>query len=477
MIHDHAMPATSRWPLAASPAATARCSAMSISSASARSRASHGSWSAAAQVRLGGLDELQQHREMRGFGGGALARLVEALAGVLADRLQHPVAGRRAVGLRDRHHDRLVDQRREQLEHLRTRPRRHRPAPRPRPWRRRRRPRAGGPPRVPARSSRSQLQSTTARRVWWRGRAVRAPEVSSRNRSSRRAAISAGDSVRSRAAASSIGSGWPSSRRQISAHGRRHVRGEGEPRTHGGGAVGEQPHGVGRGERVDGVQHLARDAERLPARGQHAQAGAGVQQRLGEHRDRVDEVLAVVQHQRDAAPGQRARSAAPSCRARGPRPGGRRRSGSPTAASTAAGSWWASVSAASSATRGLGGAVGDRLPRQPGLARAAGPGERDEPGGGEQLADPSHVAVPTDEAGQAPGAGAGRRTATGGTAQHGEPGLLELGARVDAQVLDQPAAGPVQHARARRPGGRRRAAPGPAARRWSRAAARHRAGR
>ena len=67
-----------------------------------------------------------------------------------------------------------------------------------------------------ASSSRSQLQLTTPRRVRCRGSAVRLPPVSNRNRSSSRAAICATPIVRSRAAASSIASGSPSSRRHTS---------------------------------------------------------------------------------------------------------------------------------------------------------------------------------------------------------------------------------------------------------------------
>ncbi|CAM5730343.1 hypothetical protein STENM223S_08564 [Streptomyces tendae] len=69
-----------------------------------------------------------------------------------------------------------------------------------------------------AASSSSQDQSTTARRVCWRGRAVRLPEVRRRKRSSSRSAIWRGVSIRSRAAASSMARGRPSRRRQISAH-------------------------------------------------------------------------------------------------------------------------------------------------------------------------------------------------------------------------------------------------------------------
>ncbi|QHY95212.1 Daunorubicin/doxorubicin resistance ABC transporter permease protein DrrB [Streptomyces sp. S4.7] len=65
-------------------------------------------------------------------------------------------------------------------------------------------------------SSRSHDQSTTARSVCCLGSTVRLPPVSSRKRSSRRSAICRGVSIRSRAAASSMASGSPSSRRQIS---------------------------------------------------------------------------------------------------------------------------------------------------------------------------------------------------------------------------------------------------------------------
>ena len=64
--------------------------------------------------------------------------------------------------------------------------------------------------------SKSQLQSVSARSVRCRGRTARGPPDSSVNRSSSRPAISCGVSARTRAAASSMASGMPSSRRQIS---------------------------------------------------------------------------------------------------------------------------------------------------------------------------------------------------------------------------------------------------------------------
>ena len=59
------------------------------------------------------------------------------------------------------------------------------------------------------------LQSRAAFRVRWRGSAIRLPPVRRRNRSSSRAAICSGGRALTRAAASSIASGIPSSRRQI----------------------------------------------------------------------------------------------------------------------------------------------------------------------------------------------------------------------------------------------------------------------
>ena len=88
--------------------------------------------------------------------------------------------------------------------------------------------------------SRSQLQSTTARSVRWRGSAVRLPPVSSWKRSSRRWASCSGDIVRSRAAASSMASGRPSSRRQISMTAATVVRVDGEAGRRRRAAVGEE---------------------------------------------------------------------------------------------------------------------------------------------------------------------------------------------------------------------------------------------
>ena len=89
--------------------------------------------------------------------------------------------------------------------------------------------------------SSSQLQSTTARSVWCRGTAVRLPPVSSSNLASSRSASWAADSVRSRAAASSIASGMPSSARQIRATSAALAASTVKSRPNGCRPVGQQP--------------------------------------------------------------------------------------------------------------------------------------------------------------------------------------------------------------------------------------------
>jgi hypothetical protein len=131
----------------------------------------------------------------------------EPLGGVLADGLEQPVTRRAAppLGL----HEALVDERVQQVEHVvaaasaasRSKPPANTDS-------RSSNARSGG-------SSSSYDQSTVARSVCWRGIAERLPRVSSAKRRSSRSWTSAIDIERIRAAASSIASGIPSSRRQI----------------------------------------------------------------------------------------------------------------------------------------------------------------------------------------------------------------------------------------------------------------------
>ncbi len=124
--------------------------------------------------------------------------------------------------------------------------------------------------------------------------------MSSWNRSSSRAASSAWDSERSRAAASSIASGSPSRRRQtwstrLGVEVRALQSGDGghRPRHVELGGLAVQPQGR------DGEDQLPRHRQRLAARREDADGGTRPQHALDERRDSLDEVLAVVEQQQD----------------------------------------------------------------------------------------------------------------------------------------------------------------------------------
>ena len=216
---------------------------------------------------------------------------------------------------------------------------------------------------------------------------------------------------------------------------------------HRGGAVGEQPHGRkrspgrtadgpspgglggGRGrERRDHVQALAADPQRLPAGRQHPDAGAVGQQPGREDGGGLDHVLAVVEDQQrvpfrqgraepvnrvgapvGAAPGDRPLAQAERVEDRVRhlrRLGHRGELGEPGRPAVPA-------------RIGPGQALG-RLGRQPGLAHAARPGQRDQALGRELLQHGGHLAVPADEAGRltpaAPRRGAAAVSAGGASA-------------------------------------------------------------
>ena len=160
--------------------------------------------------------------------------------------------------------------------------------------------------------------------VCWRPAASARPRVSSRNRSSSSPAISAGRSAATRAAASSIASGIPSSRRQISPTAAT-LDGVSEksPRAAAARWANRDTASLprdGRHARIRGRQRqrpqpedlLPAHAQRLLAGGQDAHPRAAAQDVRGQRRRRGRQVLAVVQHQQ-----QRARGSArtpPRCR-------------------------------------------------------------------------------------------------------------------------------------------------------------------
>ena len=142
---------------------------------------------------------------------GRLARGLESLASVLADRLQHP----EPVALAVRLHERLVDERLELVEHVppcsaQTASRSATVHPPTKTAMRRNTLRSD--------SVRSEwLQSIVARSVCWRSGVSRGPDVSTSRAWSSRSSSASGARSRSRAAASSSASGRPSRRRQIAA--------------------------------------------------------------------------------------------------------------------------------------------------------------------------------------------------------------------------------------------------------------------
>ena len=150
------------------------------------------------------------------------------------------------------------------------------------------------------RSARSRRAGRGSRRAWRAASAAvvspaRLPPRSSASASPRRAEICAGDSAAARAAASSSASGMPSSRRQMLRHRRGVVGAEREAGRRLGRALAEEPDrlgllelragvplAVGQRQRRHPPRHLAGDAQALAARGQDAQVRAGAQQPVGE---------------------------------------------------------------------------------------------------------------------------------------------------------------------------------------------------
>ena len=194
---------------------------------------------------------------------------------------------------------------------------------------------------------RSQLQSMSACSVCWRGTAVRRPPARRRNRSPRRSAMSSGDIAETRAAASSIASGIPSRRRQISTteatldgwsvnagstDAARSANSctasvDAASCTSTVGPVDVPARAVDHEGARQGPQlehGLTRDGECLAARRHDAQARGAREQALGEPSHAVHEVLGVVEQEEQVLVGdegrhrrdRRARRGSPAHRAR-----------------------------------------------------------------------------------------------------------------------------------------------------------------
>jgi hypothetical protein len=130
------------------------------------------------------------------------------------------------------------------------------------------------------------------------------------------------------------------------------------------------------GQRGHPPDDLVGAAQRLAARGQDAHAGPGAQNLLGQAGARVDQVLAVVEHDQRLARGQMRHQRLQAERDAG--------IGTPTASAAACATSAGSLRLARSTNQAPSGScasrVGRGLERQPRLAAAPGAGERHEPG-------------------------------------------------------------------------------------------------
>ena len=144
-------------------------------------------------------------------------------------------------------------------------------------------------------SSRSWLQAIEAASVCWRPGAWRAPRTSSPKRSSSPASMSAGERVRSHAAASSSASGMPSRRAHSILSTSSLAASSANDGLHLAAALEEQPQGVLLGQRRHRPHELAGDGERLAARRRHADLRARLEQGRGDRGRAVEHLLAVVE--------------------------------------------------------------------------------------------------------------------------------------------------------------------------------------
>ena len=194
-------------------------------------------------------------------------------------------------------------------------------------------------------------------------RGVARAAVRSGSARSSRASSASGERSLVRAAASSIASGRPSSRAADRLD--RRVRLDASRRLLG--ALDEERDRVGRASGSSGILVLAGDAQRRPAGREHAKARPR-REELGNRRGRRQQVLEVVER---------------AARARGHRTKPPRSSGAPIACAisdnTRSGSVERSEGDPEDTVREGADELGCDLEREPGLARAAGPGERDEP--------------------------------------------------------------------------------------------------
>ncbi|MBD2893630.1 hypothetical protein amrb99_25520 [Actinomadura sp. RB99] len=374
----------------------------------------------AAQLRVGGPRQLQEVPRVRVPG---LAGVAAALGPVRADRLQHPVPAARQL------QQRLVDERLQRVAavaaHLPRRVRRRAAREDGEPLRDA--PLVGGQ-QVPApRDDRAQRPVPL---VGGAGAARRDAEPVAEpvrevgdvhGAQPRRRQLDRERQVVERRADPPDG---PRVRREPAPHRRR-------PR-------GEQPDGRVAVQRADGPQVLAGDAERFAARREDAQVRARGEQPRGERGDRVDDVLAVVQDEQRRPVGERRDE--PVLRGlRGVRGLGARLAQAERAEQRAgqrrAVPQRRQLGEARRPGRAAASGPARHLDGQPRLPDPAGPGQRHQARGTEQVGDAFDVAVTADERGERRGRPHRRRS--GVAAQQVPVQGGEVRGRVRAELVGE----------------------------------------
>ena len=182
------------------------------------------------------------------------------------------------------------------------------------------------------RSSRARLHEIVSANVRWRSGRSRGPPVSSSNGCASRATISAGDSSLTRAAASSIANGRPSTRAQIALTAPAFAVRKAEIRAHGPRPLKEELDsridaqrvefvallGIGQREWRDRKFVLARQSQAPPTGGQDFEQRASSEQ-LGHHHRGGRNVLEVVKDEQHPPVEQERRDAIHQCSRRPPR--------------------------------------------------------------------------------------------------------------------------------------------------------------
>ena len=242
--------------------------------------------------------------------------------------------------------------------------------------------------------SRSWLQSIVARSVCWRVSAVRRPAPSTSRLSPRRAAIWSSDSAAARAAASSMASGMPSRRRQISATAPAASSAGSKP----GRAAAARSQNSRSASASEGTRQATSSAQRSGSRLVARTRTPGPARRTSSAR-RAHASIRCSQLSRTINASRVARCATSASRAE--RDAG---IGTPTASAAACATSAGSLRLARSTNQAPSGSsrqrVGGDLERQPRLAAAPGAGERHKPGALQQARDVGALALTADERGQ-----------------------------------------------------------------------------